>query len=440
MLDARRDQHRRGALRRARHAARAVSARRRRRRRRRGRRPARRVRHRGASRFARSRRCAGRDDRAPIDGIEWLNTDSEWRGESRAPAGAGRRSRTSCGRAGAGDAVRSSRDARSLGSRSTQVRAPVVALAAADAHGGVGRARRGSRAAALSGMVGIPSYEASFRAFSNRVVLERPLSGNAAADARAIYGAIRKGSVFTAIDALAGAGARSTSTSKPAWSGSRWAASLPDDSDATIVARASMPPGAELVLLRDGREVATGRGEIRRARDRGARRLPRRSPAPGRPGRRRRCRGWSATRSISAPMRRVVPTVPPRALGAACRCPADRAVPVADRKGPGVERHSSDRRDHEVDARVQARRRASATASSSRSPPTFSGRRSRAIDLSLAGDRPLRVSVQVRARGRRAVGAVVSTSTRPARALRSRLPSLAADRRPAPAPRFRRPT
>ena len=53
-------------------------------------------------------------------------------------------------------------------------------------------------------MIGIPSYEASFRAFSNRVILDRPLAGNPVDDARAVLGAIRKGSVFTAIDALAG--------------------------------------------------------------------------------------------------------------------------------------------------------------------------------------------------------------------------------------------
>jgi hypothetical protein len=38
---------------------------------------------------------------------------------------------------------------------------------------------------------------------SNRVVLDRPLSGDAAADAKAILGAIRQGRVYSAIDALA---------------------------------------------------------------------------------------------------------------------------------------------------------------------------------------------------------------------------------------------
>ena len=43
--------------------------------------PARRVCDRGASRFARSRNCRWTDWDAPVDGIEWLNADSEWRDE-----------------------------------------------------------------------------------------------------------------------------------------------------------------------------------------------------------------------------------------------------------------------------------------------------------------------------------------------------------------------
>src|SRR5258706_575547 len=72
---------------------------------------------------------------------------------------------------------------------------PVVALAGADAHGGIGR-RAEDTGRSLAGTIGVPSYEASFRAFSNRVVLDRPLSGRAPEDARLVYGAIRQGHVF----------------------------------------------------------------------------------------------------------------------------------------------------------------------------------------------------------------------------------------------------
>jgi hypothetical protein len=199
------------------------------------------------------------DDRAPIDGIEWLNTDSEWRGEPR----------TRLLRAGIGYFLRPGPAVASLFDRPstldrwdrlTEVR-PVVALAGADAHGGTGRPAEDSNRS-LSGTIGIPSYRASFAAFSNRVVLDRPLTGNAGDDARALIGAIRKGSVFTAIDALAGpavldfhveAGLQNVGMGGVMAAGA----------DATIVARAPQPRGAELLLLRDGREIARGRGDIR---------------------------------------------------------------------------------------------------------------------------------------------------------------------------------
>jgi hypothetical protein len=200
------------------------------------------------------------DDRAPIDGIEWLNMDSEWRGESP-----GR-----LARAGLAYFLRPSPALATLFDRPATLNRwdyltrfrEVVALAGADAHGGVGR-REEDTNRSLSGTVGIPSYEATFRALSNRVVLDRPLSGNAADDARAVYGAIRKGMVFTAIDALAGPALLDFHVDA-GLDQIPMGGALPDDSDVTIVARALVPPGAQLVLLRDGREVARGHDEIRR--------------------------------------------------------------------------------------------------------------------------------------------------------------------------------
>src|SRR5262249_47118634 len=78
----------------------------------------------------------------------------------------------------------------------------VVALAAADAHGGAG-VRPEDPSRNLFNTIGIPSYEASFRAFSNSVVLDRPLSGHADQAGRAIYWALRKGSVFSGLNGLA---------------------------------------------------------------------------------------------------------------------------------------------------------------------------------------------------------------------------------------------
>jgi hypothetical protein len=138
---------------------------------------------------------------APIDGIEWLSADSEWRDESRAAL-----ARVSVGylmRPGPALALMLDRPVATLrrwdALASTR---PIVGLAAHDAHGGIGRGveEGGARRAALSG---IPSYEASFRTFSNRVILDAPLSGDAAAAARQVLDAIEHGRVFTVIDALA---------------------------------------------------------------------------------------------------------------------------------------------------------------------------------------------------------------------------------------------
>ena len=141
---------------------------------------------------------------APIDGIEWLSADTEWRNESRA----------TLARALVGYLVRPAPALASMLDRPTATlqrwdalaaTRPIVGLAAHDAHGGIGRGveEGGARRAALGG---IPSYEASFRTFSNRVILDAPLSGDAAAAARQVLDAIEHGRVFAVIDALASPG------------------------------------------------------------------------------------------------------------------------------------------------------------------------------------------------------------------------------------------
>jgi hypothetical protein len=137
------------------------------------------------------------DWRAPIDGLEWLNADSEWRDES---TGTLMRTlfhyfvRPAPAMAALFDRPSATLDRWAELSRTRRV----VALAGLDAHGGVRTRLEGSSRLAAG-----PSYETSFRSLSNRVVLERPLAGDAAADARAVLDAIRQGRVYTAIDALA---------------------------------------------------------------------------------------------------------------------------------------------------------------------------------------------------------------------------------------------
>jgi len=187
------------------------------------------------------------DTAAAIDGLEWLNADSEWRDETR----------TALARAGLAYLFRPAAALAMLLDRPATLdrwdtllrRRPVVALAGTDAHGGPGR-RVEDQSGTFFGTIGIPGYEASFRELSLRCILDRAPSGNAAADARSVFDAIRKGRVFSVIDALAA----------PALLDFHAA---PSGATVTLAARAPMPPGGQLVLIGPAGELARGSGEVR---------------------------------------------------------------------------------------------------------------------------------------------------------------------------------
>ena len=127
-----------------------------------------------------------RDWSAKTDGLEWLNLDSAWR-----EAGGAR-----LVRAGLTYWLRPAETLAALLSRPDGILARldtaaeerhVITIAATDAHGRM-----------------VPSYDACFQAFSTRVELDRPLSGDAGNGTRvAIIDALRAGHHYTAIDALA---------------------------------------------------------------------------------------------------------------------------------------------------------------------------------------------------------------------------------------------
>jgi len=213
---------------------------------------------------------AWKDWDAPFDGIEWLSADSEWRDESRArigqvlfdylvrpaPALASLLDRPIATFAHWDDVIQRRR---------------VVALAGVDAHGGIGRGMEegGKRRSALGT---VPSYEASFRTFTTRAILERPFSGDAAVDARELLAAVRTGRVFTLIDAIAAPGFLDVESDPPgAW------------------LDYGIGDGAELVMVRNGRELpllragASGRYQLTKE-EMGIVRFEARVPyAPGKP-------------------------------------------------------------------------------------------------------------------------------------------------------------
>jgi hypothetical protein len=189
---------------------------------------------------------------APIDGLEWINADSEWRDEPRLPIA----------RALLTYLLRSPESMAMLLDRPSPVlerwdtlssRRRVVALAALDAHARLGLRQR-TDPDEEGFHVRLPPYDQSFRTFSNHVVLDAAFSNDASADARRLFEAIRAGRVYSVIDALATPGAltfTATSGSQAARAGDH----LTIDGNVTLRAAAKAPPGTRLVLLRDGQRV-----------------------------------------------------------------------------------------------------------------------------------------------------------------------------------------
>ncbi|MGH9411325.1 MAG: hypothetical protein ACRD1V_17965 [Vicinamibacterales bacterium] len=229
-------------------------------------------------------RWTGGDER--IDGIEWLNADSEWRKDSR----------TRLVRAGLayffrpGPALTSLFDRPSTLDRWDRLTAtrPVVGLAAVDAHGGVhGRDEHDDDRQGTSDWPGVPSYFSSFASAIDRVVLPAPLIGDAAADARAIYRAIRAGRVFSVVNGVAAPGLLDFHAETASGTRVEMGGILPPSAQATLLARTALPPGGTIVLLHGGRETAASTsGELSERTDgaEGAYRIEIRVPgAPGHP-------------------------------------------------------------------------------------------------------------------------------------------------------------
>lgn len=197
-----------------------------------------------------------RDWRVPVDGIEWLNGDSEWRDEP--VVSLGRALLTYPVRQAATLAALLDRPEESLRrwDELASTRA-VVALAASDAHARVGFRSEGdpvdSRVA-----IHIPSYEQVFRAFSISIP-DLTLSHDPPADARSVLDAIKHGHVYSAIDGLAGPGYVAFEAELR---GSRATAgdTLDEGGAASFHVRSNGPQDAQIVLLKDGNIVAQGSG------------------------------------------------------------------------------------------------------------------------------------------------------------------------------------
>ena len=179
----------------------------------------------------------------PVDGLEWINGDSEWRDESTLSLvralftypGRGRESLATL--LDYPEELMQRWDALS-GER------PVVAVAAADAHARIGTRNLGepydSRA-----LLPLPSYETLFRTFSISLP-DVAHTGDASADAGAVLDAIKRGHVYSTVDALAGPGALSFSVA----------------GKTHVRARVHAQPQASVVLFKDGKERTSTVGGV----------------------------------------------------------------------------------------------------------------------------------------------------------------------------------
>jgi hypothetical protein len=219
-----------------------------------------------------------------LDGLEWLNGDSEWRDESTAtligllaryPF---RQPETLARLLDRPEAVMRRWD-------ELAQRRPVVAVAGADAHARIGLRSGEPDDTALG--VHLPSYEAMFRTFSISV---QPvtLSGDAIADGRAVVEAIRRGHVYSSIDALAAPATLTFNASAgrqpPALMG-EWVGTLASEIEFVVETRA--PENARIVLFKNGEALTAATGATLRhtvGGDRGVYRTEVQLPgAPGEP-------------------------------------------------------------------------------------------------------------------------------------------------------------
>lgn len=178
------------------------------------------------------RELAWTDSELAIDGIEWINADSEWRNET--PTQLARVLFDYLVRPGPALASVFDRPIKTLARWDALDKdRPVVALAAADAHG-----RRGLKGEQDGGAAfgGGPGYEASFRSLSNRVIVDRPLTGDAASDARLVMEGVRQGRVYSVVDAIS----KDVLLSLDAKAGDGFAVASP------------LPDGAQTVVVADG--------------------------------------------------------------------------------------------------------------------------------------------------------------------------------------------
>lgn len=189
----------------------------------------------------------------PVDGVEWLNGDSQWRDDGIAALlGVGVRYLF---RPEESLALLLRRPVAALARWDAAMRyKATVGLGGSDAHARLATGAEGDGYA--DGMeVRFPWYEALFRTYGLRVELDRVFSGEAGGDAAQLVTQLKAGRVFTAVDAVA----RPVQFSFSGVSGDgrrvRMGESIPADAAMVITTTIAAPDDGILRLFRNGEPI-----------------------------------------------------------------------------------------------------------------------------------------------------------------------------------------
>jgi hypothetical protein len=199
------------------------------------------------------------DWNAPIDGLEWFNADSQWRAEPvlrllRAiPQYPIRPAETVASMFARPDATLRRWDSLTAARR-------IVGLAASDAHARLGI---GGGSDPYEGGLTIPapSYEAVFRALSLTVELDAAFTRDAGTDASRLLSAIRAGHVYAVADGF-GTPGRLRFEARSGAATAREGDILPIRGPVSLRAECELPPGSTMTLIRNGSPVLTTEGPV----------------------------------------------------------------------------------------------------------------------------------------------------------------------------------
>ncbi len=196
----------------------------------------------------------------PVEAIEWLNGDSEWRDETRGGllraflAYPFRPVETVTSLLDRPDATLRRWDGLTLDR-------PVVGLAGNDAHARLGFSDGTGDPYRSRILIRMPTYEVVFKALSMRVELERPFSGDAGEDAAGLLAALKRGRVYSVVDGMAAPAAFEFAARSGAHL-ARQGEGLELDGPVRVEVHTNGPPGSTITLVRDGRPVAEARGPL----------------------------------------------------------------------------------------------------------------------------------------------------------------------------------